>query len=321
MQARRLQPSIAPLIEISKCKFFWFLLRLILFCRFYVEYFSEDLQETSSARRELASLEILFLHYPDLLERNSNVVYTSDNLTLNRWVNVGTCKPGIAKILQKIFLKASELEITLAVTWEPRLDFKIQAADLAGRRDSDEFGLRLRDYNFIMQHFGMEVKIDAFASEFFFVVPKFYSKIPSPRSSGSNGLLSQWNDVMYLFPPRKLLGGAIQRIQSERNLKAILVVMDNLEDLVGKNLLENGHGPSYVFKILRFPVKIRMTSSVNPTPVHNSFANSWHMSLILCIDKTRASSPLEDRCLQAVGKCKHCDGNPLVRFERIEYGH
>ena len=129
-----------------------------------MEYFSADLRETSSARRELASLEILFLHYPDLLERNSNVVYTSDNLTLNRWVNVGTCKPGVAKVLQKIFMKAHELEIILAVTWEPRTDVKIMAADLAGRRDSDEHGLRLRDYNFILKHFGMDIGIDAFAS-------------------------------------------------------------------------------------------------------------------------------------------------------------
>ena len=286
-----------------------------------MEYFSEELRETSSARRELASLEMLFLHYPDLLERNSNVVYTSDNLTLNRWVNVGTCKPSVAKVLQKIFMKAHELEIILAVTWEPRTDVKIMAADLAGRRDSDEHGLRLRDYNFILKHFGMDIGIDAFASEFFYVVPKFYSKIPSPNSSGSNGLLSPWNDVMYLFPPRKMLGGVIQRIQSEKNLKAVLVVVDNTEDLVGKNLLENGHGPAFIFKILRFPVKIRMTSSVNPTPVQNSFANSWHVALVLCIDKTRAPSPLEDRCIQAVGQCKDCDGNPLVRFEKIDYGH
>ena len=83
------------------------------------------------------------------IERGATVVYASDSTTLNRWVNCGTCKPEIAEVLQRIFLRCMELKIDIRVTWVPRSHPLLEEADFLSRRKrrvkKERLGLREED--------------------------------------------------------------------------------------------------------------------------------------------------------------------------------
>lgn len=246
--------------------------------KFAIRYFPETLAMASSARRELASIELLIMEHSEWLEKGSTVVYASDNTSVNRWVNVGTCKRDVAKTLQNIFLKCLSLEIDLRVTWVPRSHMLLVEADMLSRRDTDEYTLRNRDMEYIKWQYGSPFTLDVFASQFLFRATKFYSKFPSSMSSGTDGLYQPWaQEDVWMFPPRKLLGHCIQRLFSERSIRGALVALDNTEGLMKTLMFPQGHAPTFVYRVFRFPVKIRMGYKEDISDaMRNTFSDNWH---------------------------------------------
>ena len=287
---------------------------------FFVEYFSPELSETSSARRELASLETLVLHRSDLLKPNTTLVYSSDNLSINRWCNAGSCKTQIAEILKKIFLRCFELQIDLRVTWVPRQDFLLRQVDAMGRRDTDEFGLRRRDMEYLRSQYPGTFSLDVFASDWIHQAQRFYSRFPTQKSSGSDGLHQEWFGDIWAFPPRKLLAQTIYRIFSEKTFYGALLGLDSAEGHLTSLLCRNGHAHPMVMRLFKFPVKIRMASGAeNRHPVFNSFSANWHDLICLFINKDMIQQDLSPRCLQPPGRCHVCAGNSSVWEDKIPY--
>ena len=287
---------------------------------FFVEYFSPEMAETSSARRELASLETLILHRSDLLSPNTTLVYSSDNLSINRWINAGSCRLQISEILKKIFLRCFELQIDLRVTWVPRENFLLKQVDAMGRRDTDEFGLRRRDSDFLKAQYPGSFTLDIFASDWMHQTKRFYSRFPTKKSAGSDGLHQEWSGDVWAFPPRKLLAQTIYRIFSEKSFCGALLGIDTAEGHLRSLLCENGHALPIVMRLFKFPVKIRMASgSEDRNPVFNSFSANWHDLICMFINKDMFQQDLAPRCLQPVGKCSQCPGNPSVWEEKYPY--
>ena len=289
--------------------------------KFAIKYFSEVMAVTSSARRELASIELLICKHSEWIQEGATVVYASDNTSINRWVNIGTCKLDVSRTLQKIFLKCEEKKIDLRVTWIPRSHDLLVEADMLSRRSTDEYSLRNRDMNYITFRYGSPFSLDVFASKFLHRAGKFYSKYPSPLSAGTDGLYQPWEDEeVWLFPPRKLLGQCIERLMVEARFRGALASFDNAEGLMKMMLFPGDHAPAFVTQVLRFPVKIRMgfTDRLSDA-VQNSFANTWHNLVVVFIDKEQVQTSLPERCFRERGDCRVCGGNPSVTFVKTYY--
>ena len=287
---------------------------------FFVEYFSAGMSETSSARRELASLETLVLHRSDLLEPNTTLVYSSDNLAINRWINAGSCKIQVAEVLKKIFVRCFELRIDLRVTWVPRESFLLRQVDAMGRRDTDEFGLRRRDLEFLKHRYPRPFSLDVFASDWIHQAETFYSRFPTQKSAGADGLHQKWYGDMWVFPPRKLLAQTIYRIFSEKTFYGALLGLDTAEGHLRSLLCREGHAHPMVMRLFKFPVKIRMASGTEDrNPVFNSFSANWHTVICLFINKDMIQQDMAPRCLQPLGECQVCAGNPSVWEEKTPY--
>ena len=232
--------------------------------KFSVEYFSDTLREQSSARRELAAIENLILHKDFFLEDHITLVYISDNLTVNRWVNSGTCRRDVAPILKKIHLQCLSRGIDLRVTWARRTHTFIEVADALSRRSTDEYSLRRRDEEYIKKQVPFVCTLDVFASDFSHVCAKFYSKMPSMYSSGTDGMYSPWQEVCWIFPPRRLLANAIRRIHVEEGLVGVLIALKTTERLIEKWLFnDNDHAPPFVQDTWQYPMKVKMSSGQN----------------------------------------------------------
>ena len=287
---------------------------------FFVEYFSPEMAETSSARRELASLETLILHRSDLLSPNTTLVYSSDNLSINRWINAGSCRLQIAGILKKIFIRCFELKIDLRVTWVPRENSLLKIVDAMGRRDTDEFGLRRRDSEYLKAQYPGIFTMDVFASDWIHQTKVFYSRFPTKKSAGSDGLHQEWFGDVWAFPPRKLLAQTIYRIFSEKSFFGALLGIDTAEAHFQSLLCSDGHAHPMVMRLLKFPIKIRMASGTEDrNPVFNSFSANWHDLICMFINKDMIQQDLSPRCLQPVGRCRQCAGNPSVWEEKYPY--
>ena len=289
--------------------------------KFAIKFFPESLAMASSSRRELASVEMLVMEHSDWFQPGSTIVYASDSTSLNRWVNVGSCKPDIARILQRIFLKCFDLGVDLRVTWVPRSHALLEEADLLSRRDTDEFTLRNRDWGYIKWQYGKTFTLDVFASQFLFRAQKYYSKFPSRGSSGTDGLYQQWSqEEAWIFPPRKLLGPCIRRIQVEADLKGALVGLDNSEGLIRSILFPNNHAPEWVWQVYKFPIKVRMgfTEELSDA-MRNNFSATWHDLIVLFIDKSYSQRFLPARCFKKRGECQECGGNDFVTDMKHPY--
>ena len=289
--------------------------------KFAIKYFNEVMAVTSSARRELASIELLICQHSEWIEEGATIVYASDNTSINRWVNIGTCKPDVSKTLQKIFLKCEERRIDLRVTWIPRTHHLLVEADLLSRKSTDEYCLRNRDMDYIIRRYGSPFSLDVFASKFLHKAKKFYSKYPSPLSAGSDGLFQPWGDEdAWIFPPRKLLGACIERIFTEVKLRGALASFDNAEGLMRLLLFQGNHAPDFVTQVIRFPVKVRMGYNDRLSDaVHNSFSSTWHDLVVVFIDKTKVQHSLPERCFKEKGNCQVCGGNPSVTYVKTFY--
>ena len=289
--------------------------------KFAIKFFDEDLAMASSSKRELASIEMLVMEHADWFEPGSTIVYASDSTSVNRWVNVGSCKLDVAATLQRIFLKCFELRVDLRVTWVPRSHALLEDADLLSRRDTDEFTLRNRDWGYIRGQYGVEFTVDIFASQFLHRAKKYYSKFPSRTSSGTDGLYQQWSqEHAWVFPPRKLLGPCIRRIQVEVDLRGALVGLDNSEGLIRSILFPNNHAPEWVWQVYKFPIKVRMGFSEQLSDaMRNSFSANWHDVVILFIDKSYTQNFLPARCFKKKGECRECGGNDYVTDVKHQY--
>ena len=196
----------------------------------------------------------------------------------------------------------------------------IEVADHLSRRDTDEFGLRKRDEDFIKSKLPFAISIDIFGSDFLHVTKRFYSKIPSHYSIGTDGLYSPWTgEQVWLFPPRKLLPSVIRRIKTELNLQAVLVTLVNKESSIGDWFLDQeGHAPDYVVSLIQFPVKVKMASDPeSDSPIFNSFASTPHHCRFFIIDKNYVQNDKSKRCSKPKGQCHFCYGNDMISLQFV----
>ena len=289
--------------------------------KFSIKYFSATMSQTSSARRELASIELLIMNNSAMFEENSTVVYASDNISINKWINVGSCRTDVAPVLQRIFLECLRLGVDLRVTWIPRSHYLLMEADMISRRDTDEYTLRNRDWRYLVGQYGQPFTLDVFASKFLHRTPIFFSKFPSPASSGTDGLHQPWTGhEVWLFPPRRLLAATIYRVQVEKNLSGAIATLDNAEGLMRLLMFKGNHAPVYVYQVYKFPIKIRMGYfDSKQDAVKNQFSNTWHDLVVIFFDKNRTQSFLPARCFLPRGECQTCGGNDFVTFNKIMY--
>ena len=289
--------------------------------KFAIKHFNPTMAETSSARRELAAIELLVLEHSQWIEPGATIVYASDNVSVNRWINCGSCRADVAPVLQRIFLKCLSLRIDLRVTWVPRTHSLLVEADMLSRKSTDEFSLRNRDMFYIQRQYGEPFDLDPFASRFLHRAKRYYTKHPSPGSSGTDALFQPWDGrATWLFPPRSLLGACIDRLFSEKYFKGVLVGFDNSEGLIKSLLFPQNHGPSFVMRTFRFPVKIRMgfTDELSDS-MRNAFSQNWHDIIVIFINKSEEQTFLPARCFKKVGECDQCGGNNYVTFDKFDY--
>ena len=238
-----------------------------------------------------------------------------------RWINVGSCKRDVAATLQRIFLKCFQMKVDLRVTWVPRSHSLLVEADALSRRDTDEYALRNRDFYYIREQYGADFSLDVFASRFLHRASKYYSKHPSIGSAGTDGLYQPWSgEDAWVFPPRKLIGAVIRRLEVEESFRGALVGLDNAEGLIKMMLFPEGHAPSYVWQVYKYPIKIRMGySDAHSDSMRNTFSDNWHDVVVLFVDKEFNQTYMPARCFKKKGECRTCGGNDYVTDVKINY--
>ena len=64
----------------------------------------------------------------------------------------------------------------------------------------------------ILDHFGLEPTLDAFACRYSAWLPRFMSWHKDSQAVAQDALLAQWDPLAYLFPPVPLLPEVIRKI-------------------------------------------------------------------------------------------------------------
>ena len=169
----------------------------------------------------------------------------------------------------------------------------------------DELYVKSLVYNIL----GVQVSVDCFASLPHHTTRRFYTKLPTAKSSGSPGQFADWRSyVVWVYPPRSLYGICIDRISKEHQLKGVTIMEAFSEDLVRKKWAVDGHLPSYVQQVLQFPCYLRSFT------FDSKYLQKIHLMYIVIFDKTKEQDQLEYRCLSREGECSSCKGNAYFKL-------
>ena len=187
--------------------------------------------------------ELLVLH--DSIRRNcvkhgnKDIIYFTDSRVLQFWFQNGSAKAEVADKIIDIKDKCLERNIILEVVWKSRDSDIIKTADTSCKSDTDDYSLPHKIYGFLVNHFGLTIECDLFASTLLHRHAFFYSRIPTCGSRGANALKFPWDKTSYCHPPAKLLFKVFKKIEAARKLNMILIILQTNHDTDFKLFLDD----------------------------------------------------------------------------------
>ena len=116
-------------------------------------------------------------------------------------------------------------DVRIYPIWTSRTDLNISIADMGSKAiPTDEWGLS--DYAKVTHKLNIVPSVDAFASESNSKCKKFFSRLPSKKSCGTNFFIQDLvpSECYYACPPPKLIARTWLNVTSTPNLKVLLVV-------------------------------------------------------------------------------------------------
>ena len=177
---------------------------------------SVELQNESSGVRELSSVIDSIGNNPSYFkqEKPSLIYWLTDSTNLYYWLQVGSKKPHIQQVIFTLLKLLHSLNIQIVPIHVPRDYPLLVMADLGSKwEDSDDWRIDDQSFTYIQDMAGQQVTCDVFSNSTNNWVPKFYSKIPSPGTSGINAFAMDWSgDFNYVCPPVKEIISVIRHI-------------------------------------------------------------------------------------------------------------
>jgi len=194
--------------------------------------FSSDEASASSSYRELLALHKALSSDEQVFRQfSTNLVYwQTDNQACVRFIQFGSRRPHIQRIILSIKTKERDLKIRIIPVWTPRSHARIVAADAGSRfaTSTDEWFIDRSSLGVIFRLLSFQPDencVDCFASAANTVCTTFYSAIPQVGAAGVDFFAhtpSQPN--LYMCPPISLAARAFGRLAHLPGKRCLLIV-------------------------------------------------------------------------------------------------
>ena len=182
----------------------------------HVEYFTYSQKEMSSGARELIVIESTLENCvkPNQSVSHGLIYWLTDSKCLVAWLERGSRINSISDRIVALYRKLHGMKLKLVPMWIPRSDYIIALADSVSKfKDTDDWGLSAKSFKILQELSATKFTVDTFANCTNKKCPKFYSKVPSPGSSGVNCFMFDWsNEYVYCCPPVKLVTDVVRHI-------------------------------------------------------------------------------------------------------------
>ena len=174
-----------------------------------------------------------------------------------------------------------ERNIILEVVWKSRDSDIIKTADTSCKSDTDDYSLPHKIYGFLVNHFGLTIECDLFASTLLHRHAFFYSRIPTCGSRGANALKFPWDKTSYCHPPAKLLFKVFKKIEATRKLNMILIILKTNHDTDFKLFLDDETNfKPYVKGCVKFESRVHCPNP--PTKFMLEMHSWWALHIRKC---------------------------------------
>jgi hypothetical protein len=185
--------------------------------------------QQSTNWRELMTWRYQIFEFVTYLE-NRLSIYDTDSTTAAAYVRkIYGHTPALARITADTFKFMEQHRIYQL----PRVvsQDQIESSDLLSRlATKHDIQLRQTEFDRITQNWKFIPTIDLFATRFSAKTERFFSRTKDSLSLGTNAFLQSWsNEVVYAFPPERLVLRTLNKIQLE-NCQAMVITMDSLTD-------------------------------------------------------------------------------------------
>ena len=279
----------------------------------HIEYFTYSQQEMSSGAREMivieSTLENCFNLDPTC---NHKLIYwLTDSQVLVAWLERGSKIPAISERVVALYRKLHNMKLRLVPVWIPRSDYLISLADAVSKfKDTDDWGINGKSFKILEELSPSKFTVDTFANCTNKKCTKFYSKVPSPGSSGVNCFMYDWsNEYVYCCPPVKLVTDVVRHVTAVPCQGVLIVPMWKTDKFWPFITWDGAHLNSIFTSFRRFKPTIK---TGNWCSKQNFFKNNTKAELLaLYFDSTRKEMLHKqvsvERCL--LGGCEKCQSD------------
>ena len=193
--------------------------------------FAPATAESSSTERELHAAERNMLSFESKLAtlRGQHVLLLSDSQSAVRALEVGSKRPHLHAICNRIFRFAMRHSLVLHCRWRRRnRDIMSRADDGSKFPDTCDFQLDPRQLQHIERMLHVTHTCDVFAATSNALLPRFFSRHGCPGAAAVDAFAQDLGaeDECWMHPPRSRIGQAIQHLRSGGGSGTILVPLD-----------------------------------------------------------------------------------------------
>ena len=285
----------------------------------HIEYFTYSQTEMSSGARELVVIESTLENCvkPNQSDSHKLIYWLTDSKCLVAWLERGSKIKSISDRIVVLFRKLHQMKLRLVPIWIPRSDYIITLADAVSKfKDTDDWGLSEKSFKILQDLSPTKFTLDTFANCTNKKCPKFYSKVPSPGSSGVNCFMYDWgNEYVYCCPPVKLVPDVIRHISTVPCMGVLVVPYWKTDKFWPLITLDGAHLSAIFTSFRRFKPTVRTgkwcTSYFSK--------NKRPEMLALYFDSSREMMESQismERCL--LDDCGKCKTRPDVRQDHVE---
>ena len=285
----------------------------------HIEYFTYSQTEMSSGARELVVIESTLENCvkPNQSDSHKLIYWLTDSKCLVAWLERGSKIKSISDRIVVLFRKLHQMKLRLVPIWIPRSDYIITLADAVSKfKDTDDWGLSEKSFKILQDLSPVKFTVDTFANCTNKKCPKFYSKVPSPGSSGVNCFMYDWgNEYVYCCPPVKLVPDVIRHISTVPCMGVLVVPYWKTDKFWPLITLDGAHLSAIFTSFRRFKPTVRTgkwcTSYFSK--------NKRPEMLALYFDSSREMMESQismERCL--LDDCGKCKTRPDVRQDHVE---
>ena len=280
----------------------------------HVEYFTYSQTEMSSGARELIVIESTLENCvkPNQSASHGLIYWLTDSKCLVAWLERGSRIKSISDRIVALYRKLHVMKLKLVPIWIPRSDHIITLADAVSKfKDTDDWGLSDKSFKILQELSFTKFTLDAFANCTNKKCPKFYSKVPSPGSSGVNSFMYDWgNEYVYCCPPVKLVTDVIRHISAVPCMGVLVVPYWKTDKFWPLITLDGAHLSTPFTSYTRFKPTIK-TGKWSESFFNK---NKRPEMLALYFDTTRDLMPdsqiSPERCL--LDDCRRCQQGQAV---------